>query len=91
MAAEIHIQRINDGDFHVRVKEAGSESQHLVTLSQKDYQRLSGGKVEPIELIKRSFEFLLAREPKESILSKFDLLLIGRYFPEFERELKRSI
>jgi hypothetical protein len=91
MAPEIQIKRIKDGDFQVRVKEAGSESQHLVTLSQKDYQRLSGGKVEPIELIKRSFEFLLAREPKESILSKFDLLLIGRYFPEFERELKRSI
>jgi len=91
MAAEIVIKRIKDGDFQVRVKEGGSESQHRVTLSQKDYQRLSGGKVEPIEVIKRSFEFLLAREPKESIFSRFDLLLIGRYFPEFERELKRSI
>jgi hypothetical protein len=91
MAAEIQIKRLKDGDFHVCVKESGSESQHLVTLSQKDYQRLSGGKVEPIELIKRSFEFLLAREPKESILSKFDLPLISRYFPEFERELKRRI
>jgi hypothetical protein len=27
------------------------------------------------------------REPKESILSQFDVEVIGRYFPEFEREI----
>ena len=31
--------------------------------------------------------FLLAREPRESILGRFDLPLIGRYFPEYEREI----
>jgi len=40
---------------------------------------------------RRSFEFLLAREPKESILPEFDLPLIGRYFSEYERELQRMI
>jgi len=91
MAAEIHIEKLKDGEFRVRVKEAGSESQHRVTLGEADYQKLSGGKIDAGELIKRSFEFLLAREPKESILSQFDLPLIGRYFPEYERELKRRI
>lgn len=73
------------------MSEAGSESAQRVTLSQSNYRRLSAGKIEPAELIKRSFEFLLAREPKESILPEFDLPLIGRYFPEYERELKRNI
>jgi hypothetical protein len=36
-------------------------------------------------------EFLLEREPKESILTEFELPLIGRYFPEYEPELKRRI
>jgi hypothetical protein len=32
------------------------------------------------------FQFLLEREPKESILRRFDVTVISRYFPEFERE-----
>ena len=28
--------------------------------------------------------FLLDREPKESILSAFDMRVVQRYFPEFE-------
>ena len=41
------------------------------------------------ELVRRSFEFLLEREPKESILSRFDLTVISRYFPEYERLISR--
>ena len=91
MAAQIEVEKLNENEFRVRVIEGQSESAHSVTLSQADYHRLTGGKTEPSELIRRSFEFLLAREPKESILPRFDLPLIGRYFPEFERELKRRI
>src|SRR5437773_10993659 len=32
-------------------------------------------------------EFLLDREPKESILRRFDVIVTSRYFPDFEREL----
>lgn len=91
MAARIEVARLNEGEFQVRIIEGKSESRHRVTLKTDDYHRLTGGKIEPPELIRRSFEFLLARESKESILPKFDLPLIGRYFPEYERELKRSI
>ena len=41
----------------------------------------------PEQCIKAAFEFLLDREPKESILLRFDITVISRYFPEFEREL----
>jgi hypothetical protein len=60
-------------------------------MRQTDYARLAGEKIEPEELVRRSFEFLLEREPKESILSRFDLSVINRYFPEYEREIKRSL
>jgi hypothetical protein len=82
---------LKESDFRVCIIEGASESTHRVTLRPDDYTKLSGGKIEPRELIRRSFEFLLAREPKESILAAFDLTLIGHYFPEYERELKRRI
>ena len=42
----------------------------------------------PDGLVRRSFEFLLARERKESILRSFALTDIGRYFPEFEDAIR---
>lgn len=91
MAARIEVEKTEEGEFRVRVSEAKSQTTHRVTLTQADYRRLTGGKIELQELIRLSFEFLLAREPKESILPEFDLPLIGRYFPEYQRELKRRI
>ena len=41
----------------------------------------------PERCLEAAFRFLLDREPKESILGRFDVTVISRYFPEFEREL----
>lgn len=72
----------------VTVGGRGSESRHSVTFSRADFQRLtSGGGETPEGLVRRSFEFLLAREPKDSILRSFALTEIGRYFPEYERAI----
>ena len=91
MASRIEVEALKDGEFRVRVIDAKSESSHKVTVKPEHYDRLTGGKIEPKELVRRSFEFLLEREPKESILRQFDLQVIGRYFPEYEREIKRRI
>ena len=45
---------------------------------------LAPGTTDPTDLVRRSFAFLLEREPKESILGAFDLTVIGRYFPDWE-------
>ncbi len=71
--------------FDVRVGEAGGATRHRVTLSKADLARLGG--VAPERLIEAAFRFLLDREPKEAILARFDISVIARYFPEFEREL----
>ena len=34
---------------------------------------------------------VLEREPRESILRQFDLAAIARYFPEYEREIRRRL
>ncbi len=91
MAPTIQVEKLGGHKFRVRVIEKESETTHHVRLNEEDYRRLSGGKIAPEELIRRSFEFLLVREPKESILREFDLPLIGHYFPEYERELSREI
>ena len=91
MPAKIEVEKLDASHFRVRVTEAGRESTHGVTLDPKDYARLAGGNVEPEKLIRKSFEFLLEREPKESILSRFDLSVISRYFPEYEREIKKRL
>jgi hypothetical protein len=41
--------------------------------------------------VRAAFAFLLDREPKEAILARFDVAVIARYFPEFERELPRYL
>lgn len=91
MAAIIKVEKLDAAHFRVRVTEGKSESAHEVTLDPKDHARLAGGTVEPEELIRKSFEFLLERESKESILRRFDLTVIARYFPEYEREIKRRL
>lgn len=63
----------------------GTSTTHEVTVSTADLERWGGaGGLEA--LVRRSFEFLLEREPKESIFRRFDLSVIPRYFPEFDRE-----
>lgn len=91
MAKQIEVKKIDDKSFDVRVVEGKSESSHRVTVAEEDYGRLTGGKISPEQLIRRSFEFLLENESKESILARFDLSVISRYFPQYEREIKKRL
>lgn len=75
--------------FDVVVTEDGTSSRHDVSLSATDFERLGGNYRSPEEFVRACFEFLLARESKESILSAFDVSEIARYFPEFDRTILR--
>jgi hypothetical protein len=86
----IEVERTGDGDpmqFQVAIKDRNGESRHRVTMAAQTFERLSAGRHKPEACIEAAFRFLLDREPKESILQSFDVTVIGRYFPEFEREL----
>jgi hypothetical protein len=73
----------------VRVREGRSETTHDVTLAHDLLARLAPGEP-PAAFVERCFAFLLERESKESILRSFDVAVIGRYFPEFERTIARG-
>ena len=80
-----------DGGWVVRVivTDRGTSRDFEALVSAAEMERFEPGAKDPAELVRRSFEFLLAREPKESILSSFGLSTILRYFPEYEREVVR--
>jgi hypothetical protein len=71
----------------VTVTEGSTSTRHEVTVGDAEVGRLAPGAATPDDLVRRSFEFLLQREPKESILRRFELPVIGRYFPEYERTI----
>jgi hypothetical protein len=73
--------------FLVMIGSNPDQTTHQVTLTKKYWEKLTDGKTTPEYLIKKSFEFLLNREPKESILSTFDLTVINKYFPEYEDQI----
>ena len=60
---------------------------HCVRVTKADLDRFSEGR-SPEKLLEESFRFLLERESNTSILGSFDLPVIGRYFPEYEREIR---
>jgi hypothetical protein len=73
----------------VRVDEKGrTVSEHSVTVTKADKQRFAPHSTVE-DLVTRSFEFLLEREPPTSILRAFALPDIERYFPDFSRAIKK--
>jgi hypothetical protein len=90
--AEIKVREAGSGessfDFEVEIAEGGSSTRHRVRVRKEDYEKLTGGRITPAELVEKSFEFLLEREPKESILRSFDLSVISAYFRDYPRLIK---
>jgi hypothetical protein len=83
--ADIKVEPIDEGAYRVTVEESGFSSTHEVTVPEEQAARYPDLATE--QLIEASFRFLLDREPKESIMSRFDIGVIPRYFPEYESRL----
>jgi hypothetical protein len=63
-------------------------TRHDVSVSQEDVRRLAPAGT-PEELVRQSFVFLLEREPRTSIMRRFELPIISRFFAEYEEEMQR--
>jgi hypothetical protein len=85
--AEIQLES-KDGTFRVTVDGATT---HLVDVPDDYVAKLGLTGVDRSRLVRASFEFLLEREPKESIMRSFDLGVIERYFPEYANEIVRRL
>jgi hypothetical protein len=86
--AQITVTRQTDGTFHVQTP-AGTS--HNVSVPAGYPGSLGCADVGPEELVRASFEFLLEREPASSILRKFSLDIISRYFPDYPAEIRARL
>ena len=86
-SAQITVERSGDTVYRVTVQDGKTRTTHDVTVTPEDVARYASGAT-PERLLEASFEFLLAREPASSILSRFALPVIERYFSEYPRVIR---
>ena len=79
---ELLIAELSKDKFEITVK-ANQITKHVVYVTDKMLFNLTKNKISKKELLNFSFNFLLEREPNTSILSKFDIIVISKYFPEY--------
>ena len=87
---EIRIADQGSCTYRVTIDEGSTASTHIVKVWPSDVEQYGPGST-PEELLEASFEFLLEREPKESILSRFDLAVIERYFPTYPSVVRAKL
>ena len=86
----ITVNTIDSTNFEVIV-EGHTTTTHRVTVTHLYYQKLTHNQVTPEMLVETSFKFLLERESNTSILRRFDLQIIERYFPEYKKIIKTML
>ena len=79
---ELLITELSKDKFEITVK-ANQLTKHVVSVTDQMLLNLTNNKISKEELLNFSFNFLLEREPNTSILSKFDIIVISKYFPEY--------
>ena len=77
----------------MRVRDDRSATEHEVHVDEIDLPpALDGAETADVEtLVRATFEFLLEREPKESILGRFDLPVVARYFADYPEVIERRL
>jgi hypothetical protein len=89
-AAQITVESSGGAVYRVVVTQEKRVTRHEVTVTAEDVARYAAGST-PERLLEASFEFLLEREPASSILSRFALPVIERYFPEYLRVIRQMV
>ena len=87
---QISVESSGDAVYRVAVRQGRSTTTHEVTVTPEDVARYAPGATAE-RLLEASFEFLLEREPASSILSRFALPVIERYFPEYPRVIRETV
>lgn len=88
--ATIRVVHRSGAVYDVTVEDGRGVSHHEVTVWPSDVERYAPDTA-PEDLVEASFRFLLEREPKESILRRFELPVIERYFPEYAARIAGMI
>ena len=87
MSDQINIKELSPNTFDVTIY-SNTETTHQVTISDTFITKYQIKNLTKKEIIEQSFIFLLERESNTSILRKFDIEVIGNYFPEYKKLFK---
>ena len=87
MSDQINIKELSLNAFDVTIY-SNTETNHQVTISDNFVTEYQIKNLTKKEIIEQSFIFLLERESNTSILRKFDIEVIGNYFPEYKKLFK---
>lgn len=89
--AEISITPQGDRLFRVRIRDGGLETTHEVTVPERLVGGMELAEDDLERAVRESVRFLLERESASSILARFSLDDIARYFPEYPDEVARRL
>ena len=90
MTSKIEIEAESAERYRVTISDAASKTTHTVTVSAADLAKYAPNATTDA-LLRASFEFLLEREPKESILRQFALSDIEKYFPDYSTKIRARV
>ena len=79
---ELLITELSKDKFEITVN-VDQIIKHVVNVTDQMLLNLTKNKISKEELLNFSFNFLLEREPNTTILSKFEIIVISKYFSEY--------
>jgi len=79
----VDVRATGPHQYGVVVTQGGGTTHHDVAVPASLIDGLDLPGLDEERLVRESFAFLLEREPATSIMRKFDLDVISRYFPEY--------
>ena len=85
--SELKIKQLSNVLYEVTVY-ANETTSHKVTVTDEIHFKLTKNKLTKSQLLEKSFEFLLNREPNTSILFAFEIQVISNYFEEYEDHVR---
>lgn len=74
----------------VVVGEDAGATRHEVSVDRQTLEDLAPSAT-PEVLVAESFAFMLEREARESIMRRFELPIIGRFFADYPDEIRRRL
>jgi hypothetical protein len=88
--SEIEVTQLDGEEFSVQVRE-GQATSHEVSVPRGLLEELGIADVDAETIVRETFSFLLEREPATSILPRFSLDQVPRFFPEYSEEIVRRV
>jgi hypothetical protein len=88
--AEVTVVEQAPGTFTVTITSGSGTTTHTVRVPDGLPATLGWAHLPTADLVRRSFTFLLEREPPSSILRSFSLEQISDYFPDYMAAIRRG-